>query len=125
MENPGKINQKLITEHHDNVQWSCIVQDKFHQAKNSGVLGIKIFSSLLDKSYFWFLSDTLFDIESENIVSYISLLEKSEWATHSVLNIETIKNLTQIKKTVVQIIKSGQIEQFDKIAAELESQLLS
>ena len=30
-----------------------------------------------------------------------------------------------MKKTVVQIIKFGQIEQFDKIAAELESQLLS
>ena len=66
----------------------------------------------------------LFDIESKNIVSYTSLLEKSEWATHLVLNIETIKNLTQMRKTVVQIIKSGQIEQFDKIAVKLESQLL-
>ena len=66
----------------------------------------------------------LFDIEPEDIVSYTSLLEKSEWATHPVLNIETTKNLTQMRKTVVQIIKSGQIEQFDKIAAELGSQLL-
>jgi len=67
----------------------------------------------------------LFDIESENIVSYTSLLEKSEWATHLILNIETIKNLTQMKKTVVQIIKSDQIEQFEKITAEFENQLLS
>ena len=125
MKNSEKRNQKLITECHDNVQWSHAVQDEFHQAKNSGMLGIKIFSSLLDKSYFWFLSDTLFDIESENIVSYTSLLEKPEWATHLILNIETIKSLTQMKKTVVQITKSGQIEQFDKIAAELENQLLS
>jgi len=88
-------------------------------------LKIKIFSSLLDKSYFWFLSDMLFDIESGNIVSYTSLLEKSEWATHLILNIKTIKNLTQMRKTVVQIIKSDQIVQFDKITAELESQLLS
>jgi len=29
-----------------------------------------------------------------------------------------------MKKTVVQIIKSDQIEQFDKIAVKLESQLL-
>ena len=66
-----------------------------------------------------------FDIGSENIVSYTSLLEKPKWATHSVLNIGTIKNLTQMEKAVIQITKSGQIEQFDKIAAELESQLLS
>ena len=125
MENSGKRNQKLITECHDNVQWSHAVQDKFHQAKNPGMLRIKIFSSLLDKSYFWFLSDMLFDIEFEDIVDYTSLLEKSEWATHLILNIETIKNLTQMKKTVVQITKSDQIEQFDKIAAELEDQLLS
>jgi len=55
------------------------------------MLGIKIFSSLLDKSYFWFLSDMLFDIEPEDIVSYTSLLEKPECATDLILNIETAK----------------------------------
>lgn len=122
--NPGKRNAKTCSEILDNVAWSRAIQDEFHQAKNPEVIGIRIFRGLKGNPFFWFLSGTPFEIGPGDIVGYTGLLEKAEWETDDVLKLGMHDNLSQMGKSVAQIVRSGVSEGLEAITDKFGGVLL-
>lgn len=80
------------------VHWGRGIKDEFHKEKHSGSPSIKIMDDLSGNAKLWFLSGTLFEMGSIDMIEWINILRTTAWDDDEELKKYTDKHLRALDK---------------------------